>query len=78
MPMMQALLEKLDGVAAQAHMPAVTLSAEELLAPLEKSWQKRIQAAVSPIPHYMGSFGPQAYCTDHLTSSAESMAGGRS
>ena len=78
MPMLQTLLESLDGVAAKSDMPAVSLSADELLSPLENSWQKRIQAAVKPIPHYMGSFGPQAYCTDHLNSSTSEAIGNRS
>ena len=78
MPMLQTLLESLDGVAAKSNMPAVSLSADELLSPLENSWQRRIHAAVKPIPHYMGSFGPQAYCTDHLDSSTSEAIGNRS
>ena len=77
-PILQTLLDSLDVVAAKSNMPAISLPSDKLLSPLENSWQRRIQAAVKPISHYMESFGPQAYCTDHLDNNTSGAIGNRS
>ena len=74
-PMLDTLLQSLKHVKALSLLPAVTLSTDDILTAPDFRWQDRIKAAAQEIPHYMGSFGPMAYDTSHLTSD-QSLSGG--
>ena len=69
MPMLQELVDSLGGVVAAHHMPEVSLNYEAIGSKLDTSWQNRIHATSEPIPHYMGSFGPETYSLSHMEKS---------
>ena len=65
-PQLENLLSDMKSKAAKVKMPECALSPEEIAAKPDTRWQDRVAAAKVPIPHWMGSFGPMAYSTDHL------------
>ena len=67
MPLLGELISSLGGIKARKIIPKVTLNSADILNPNECAWQPRILAAAQPIPHYMGSFGPEAYSLGHLS-----------
>ena len=71
LPLVKDLVGSLSGLSAKPFMPTRTLFAHEIQSPPDLAWQDRVRAAVSPIPHYMGSFGPMAYSTSHLVNPVE-------
>ena len=66
MPLLETLLQKLEVASKFPRMPDVSITPDELMTECDKGWQVRIRTAGTPIPHYMGSFGPGAYNADHL------------
>ena len=55
----------------------MSLHPEELLNPLDDSWQRRVVAAAVQIPDTLGSFGPMAYSVDHIHTETPQVAGTR-
>lgn len=66
-PLFDELLGKLESLSVTAKVAPVSLSVSSLQEERDARWQDRVQAAAHHIPHYMGSFGPMAYSTDHLS-----------
>ena len=51
---------------SDVEMPLLSISLEQLSEKSDLRWQDRVRAAASPIRHWLGSFGPMAYSTDHM------------
>ena len=76
LPFLANLAEQLVSRVADNLQVKNTMSATDVLEAPDDSWQKRIAAAVEPIDCWMGSFGPKAYDTSHLSDPAETGANG--
>ena len=66
MPMLDQLLDELAIKCVKQSMPECSLDPAVIASEPDLRWQRRVEAAAEPIPHWMGSFGPMAYSTEHL------------
>ena len=68
MPMLDQLLDELATKCVKLQMLECSLGPAVIASKPDLRWQRRVEAAAEPIPHWMGSFGPVAYSTEHLRS----------
>ena len=68
LPLLTDLVEAIKLRSQVVEMPVVAITLEQLTEKPDLRWQDRVRAAASPIPHWLGSFGPMApaYSTDHI------------
>ena len=71
LPFMSDLAEQLVSKAADNLQVTNTMTASDVLEAPDNSWQRRIAAAAEPMECWMGSFGPNAYNTSHVTDPSE-------
>ena len=70
LPMLDNLLDQLDQRAAKHTMPVCSLNPTLIASKPDLRWQDRVAAAAEPMQCSMGTFGPNAYCRDHLANTA--------
>ena len=68
LPLLAELVHAIKLRSSEVEMPVLSINLEQLREKPDLKWQDRVRAAASPIPHWLGSFGPMAYSTDHMIS----------
>ena len=64
--MLDQLLDELAIKCVKQGLPECSLDPAVIASAPDLRWQRRMETAAEPIPHWMGSFGPMAYSTEHL------------
>lgn len=70
LPMLDSLLEGLEEKSVKQTMPVCSLDPALIASKPDLRWQDRVAAAAEPMQCSMGSFGPNAYCREHLCNQA--------